>query len=795
MPLELVIRTLFRSYDRINAHSLLAFWLGVFVSSFALAGTAADESPQREANSVALKLNSQPKLFQHVTRGEPPLPPSRFNPDPKTFAYPARLFPEEVGLQLSTRISRTAPQSPARFNPDPTPVAEADASLFETNFVYNTTFDVEPIDDSLSLPRKGIRQRDIVNAPGRPIDRYEREALPKPLALPRTNAIVNERIEHEFETGDYELSRKSLGYPTNALPVTNRWSLGFAPWRRYTSGETETPYQVSTPRVWHPYTQSILKGDVPVYGQDIFLNLTASSQTEFETRRLPTPSGVSAARADSAEFFGQSEQLSVQQNFSFSAELFKGETVFRPTHWALRIQPVFNVNYLDVKETGVVTPDPRGDFHDNTPAPGNGSVVNPGDVGPIIPTTPAPSNLSGQSHTTRTRTHIALQDASFEYHLADLSVNYDFLALKSGIQTFNSDFRGFIFNDSNLGVRLFGNADNNRYQYNVAIFDMLEKDTFSDLNTFDGRDQRVFVANVYRQDFLTEGYTAQLSFHANLDEGGLHYDRNGVLTRPAPVGTVVAHDVNAFYFGWTGDGHLGRWNINHAFYQVVGRDDLNGIAGQPTDINAQLFALELSYDRDWVRYKGSLFYASGDDNPEDHTATGFDSILDNANFTGGPFSYFVHQGFNLAGSSVAFKSRNTLLSALRASKTEGQANFVNPGLILLGGGIEMDLTPRLRSFLNLNYLRFAATEPIKTVLLTDKIDEEIGLDLSLGFQYRPILTDNIIISAGFGTLIPGKGYADIYRRNTQPIPGYGTNQSGDPDDFLYSGLLAITFTY
>ena len=31
------------------------------------------------------------------------------------------------------------------------------------------------------------------------------------------------------------------------------------------------------------------------------------------------------------------------------------------------------------------------------------------------------------------------------------------------------------------------------------------------------------------------------------------------------------------------------------------------------------------------------------------TATGFDTILDNPNFTGGPFSYWTRQGFNLGG--------------------------------------------------------------------------------------------------------------------------------------------------
>src|SRR5262249_40572325 len=142
----------------------------------------------------------------------------------------------------------------------------------------------------------------------------------------------------------------------------------------------------------------------------------------------------------------------------------------------------------------------------------------------------------------------------------------------------------------------FGNYANNRWQYNLVAFDMREKDSNSELNTFDSRDQVVVIANAYRQDFLWKGYTAQLSFQANLDRGGIHYDTNGRLVRPAPIGTVQEHDVNAYYLGWAGDGHIGRLNLSHAFYEVLGRDDFNGLAGRPVDINAQMAALELSYD-------------------------------------------------------------------------------------------------------------------------------------------------------------------------------------------------------
>ena len=58
-------------------------------------------------------------------------------------------------------------------------------------------------------------------------------------------------------------------------------------------------------------------------------------------------------------------------------------------------------------------------------------------------------------------------------------------------------------------------------------------------------------------------------------------------------------------------------------------------------------ALELSLDRDWFRLKLTGFYASGDSNPTDHVAKGFDSIQDNPLLIGGPFSWYTHEGFNL----------------------------------------------------------------------------------------------------------------------------------------------------
>lgn len=769
----------------------LPVWIFLLLLLFAIQGRGAD--------ITAYSL----KPYQVITLGEPPKSPARFNPDTGTPPIRTNLFtPEELTLHLVRMTNHVEPLPPPAFNPDPgaafKPAPPEYRPFFTNEFRLFPEYEGEPISPGLELPRTNVVLKELqpvapTNAPA-----YGSEPLDKNLKLPRTNTVRNLPIPTKFGYPDYPLTAQGIGVPLNTQPEPDRWRIGFVPWRRYTSGETEIPYETPNPLLWRPYKQSVLKGDVPIIGQDIFLNLTAETETDFEGRRDPTPSNISAARPGSAEFFGESEQVAVQNNFSFAVDFFEGDTVFQPVHWLVHVQPVYNINYLQVHETGVVSPDPRGVANQNFPPPNNGGIFNPGDVTNFLngQLTHGPQDAFGSQQTTRTKEFLSLQEAFFEYHLGDLSENYDFLATRIGNQPFNQDFRGFLFNDINSGWRIFGNIDNNRYQYNVAAFDMREKDTDSQLNTFNARNQQIILANIYRQDALWHGYTAQLSFLANLDHGTTHYDENGFLVRPSPLGTVQPHGVQAYYLGWAGDGHIGRLNISHQFYQALGHDDFNDLAGHAVDINAQMAALELSYDHDWARYKGSFFYASGDGNTKGNTATGFDTVIDNPNFTGGPFSYWARQGFNLAGTEVGLKDANSLVPDLRTSKTQGQANFVNPGVMIFSLGTELDLTPKLRSFLNANYIRFVETDPLKTALLTDKINREVGWDLSLGFQYRPLLTDNIIISAGVGVLLPGQGYRDIYRSITEPVPGYtSTSNPGHTDDFLYSGIVAVTLTY
>lgn len=561
------------------------------------------------------------------------------------------------------------------------------------------------------------------------------------------------RREVALAPGAEQTIRIELAYTVaDFVPVPDRWRLRFPDWQRYPPGQGGD-YPFVRNRGFDPYDQNVLKGDLPLAGDSLFLIFTGVVESPLEYRLLPTPAGVSTERPDSEAFFGENEQYALLPSAIASFELFHGSTSFRPRDWAIRVTPQFNVNYVSTRERGGL-------------------------------------NVSPEEPATRRRDYLAvLQEAFGEVKLFDVGEYYDFTSVRAGIQPFNSDFRGFLFRDTNLGVRAFGNWGRNRNQWNVAVFDQLEKETNSDLNLlvypeeegggFARRRQRVFIANYYRQDFLAEGYTFSVSAHANQDRPDrVFYDANGFLVRPSPVGLIQPHNVDAYYVGAGGDGHWGRLNVTHQFYAAFGTDAFNGVSGTPVDIEAQFAAVEISVDRNWYRPKAAFLFASGDDDPDDTRARGFDAIVDNPNIAGGPFSFWNRYSIRLAQTGLGLVGRNSVLPSLRSSKAEGQASFVNPGLLLFNGGLDAELTRKLRMTVNVNYLRFHRTETLQRLLFQADIDPSIGIDGSVGFQYRPALNDNLVITSGVSLFMPRTGFQQILT-----------------DRMLYSPFAVVTITY
>ena len=227
------------------------------------------------------------------------------------------------------------------------------------------------------------------------------------------------------------------------------------------------------------------------------------------------------------------------------------------------------------------------------------------------------------------------------------------------------------------------------------------------------------------------------------------------------------------YLGVSGDGHFGVLNLSTSAYAVVGDTSRGIFVERSQSVRAGFFAAELSRDFSWIRARGSIAWASGDRDPYDGRAEGFDAVLENPLFAGADTSFWIREPVPLiAGGRVALSGRNGMLNSLRSSKEFGQSNFVNPGLRLLGAGVDLDLTPTLRVSGNLNYLAFDNTATLEAARAQSGIGRGIGVDASIALTWRPLAIQNVVARLSYATLFPGAGYRALFPdRNAHAILG------------------------
>lgn len=545
---------------------------------------------------------------------------------------------------------------------------------------------------------------------------------------PGYTAPLPERIEQNNEGA--VRAPPPQAFPAEQVPIPDRWrliqSLGLV-----------------KENLLDPYNQNTLKGDrpinrakvpwLPIKEDDWFFVANLISDTVYEPRTFPIPVGVQTTEdPDRNDVFGNDFSQVFSQTFIAGFALLKGSTNFKPPTIEYRLTLAYNVNYVDVPERRVLFVEPSRPSH-------------------------------------RLDDFLGVQEAFVDYHFGQFDTDrFDFISIRAGIQPFQSDFRGFLFNDQQLGVRLFGSRDNNRFQFNLGAFWRLEKDTNSGLNdvTQSPRDDFVFVANAYRQDFLIPALTSQITvvYNRNREADDIEIDDNGFPVRPALLGTLRGREYDAFYLGYNLDGRIGRINLTGSFYWALGEDRNSFLTDRPADINAQFAALEASYDKDWMRFRLSAAYASGDSDPYDDTEGGFDAIFENPVFAGADTSYWIRQTIPFAGGGrvISVNGRNGLLNSLRSSKEQGQSNFNNPGLILAGVGADFDLTPEFRLTANANHLWFENTSVLEVLRNEGSIPKEIGFDLSASAIWRPHANQNLVFRLSAATLIAGDGFQDLF---------------------------------
>ncbi len=508
-------------------------------------------------------------------------------------------------------------------------------------------------------------------------------------------------------------------FPTDQIGIPDRWRLSAA-------------LGLVHPHWYDPYNQSTLKGDRPLKGtKDWFLVLNGISDTVVEPQSFPTPlSSQSTQNPNNLDSFGRTGNIGISQTFILGASLIKGSTAFKPPEWDFTVSLAFNFNYATAPERQLLSVNPSKGL----------------------------DRLDG---------FVGVQELFVERHLRNVSDRYDFDAVRIGIQPFTTDFRGFLFQDNQLGVRFFGDRDGNRFQYNLAFFQRLVKDTNSGLNdlTKPVRKDYIVVGNIYRQDFPIPGLTSQLTviYNANREGGNVDFNKNGIPVIPALIGNDRARDYDVVYLGYNADGHIGRFNLTASSYLALGQDRNNIFTGKPANIRSWFVAAEPSYDIDWVRIRLSGLYASGNHDPRGHTETGFDAILENPQFAGADTSYFIRRSLPfIGGGLVGLNGPNGVLLDLRSSKDEGQSNFNNPGTALLGIGADFDVLPQLRLTTNINHIWFADTAVIQALRQQGSISNDLGWDYSIAATWRPRMTQNVIFRLSGAVFSPDTGFNNLF---------------------------------
>ncbi len=476
-------------------------------------------------------------------------------------------------------------------------------------------------------------------------------------------------------------------------------------WRTYDlQGHPEYTF-----RIFDPYHQNILKADYPLLG-NWFLEINAFNNLTYKSRRNLDFSSVFSDQitAGTLKFVHHNQFLN--ENILFGAQVQHNDDTFVPSNFKFRVNGVTDYK-RDINA-----------FNDG-------------------------SNTS--SH---------LFDAFVDLQLYDFGPrvdghsNFDLLFLRGGLQGFKSEFHGLIFNDVGLGGRVFGELKKNRLRYDFAYFKLFQKNPVSGFIDFSVPSNHQVAIARFSWDDLLPGWNSEWTFHYNRD--------HRKIPGPSP-GSTLSPDLDTFYTGATFNGHIGRFTFNPAVFGVFGHADaVQSGAVVRHSVAAWTALADWEFKLDFWNFRLGYLYASGDGDPSDKRDTGFDAISDAVQLFGGPISYWV--GENIKFGKGDFVRANSLFPSFRG--VNGVANYINPGLHTLNGGLDVTLSPRLDFSANLNFLAFAATGSYTNRIVI--AHKPAGVEENVFLRWKPFLREanqNVIVDAGFSVLQPLQGLQDAFR--------------------------------
>jgi hypothetical protein len=341
-----------------------------------------------------------------------------------------------------------------------------------------------------------------------------------------------------------------------------------------------------------------------------------------------------------------------------------------------------------------------------------------------------------------------------------------FYSMRVGIQPFQSDFRGFLFNDSQLGIRLFGNRDNNRFQYQ-------SRGLLAAGEGYEQRPQRyaiaaqrfLFLANLYRQDFPVPGLTSQITSVYNMNREKRDVEIDIMVSRcgPALLGDLRGREYDVVYLGYNADGRIGRINLTASLLWRWVRTGTAFSRAKPAKSARASRRPSSSYDNDWMRFRLSGLYASGDGDPYDKTENGFDAIFENPIFAGADTSYWIRQRSPLlaAGASSDQRAqRHIELAAFLEGTGAVQLQQSGHRAYRRGRGFRPDARAALSA--NANHLWFQNTATLQALRTEGSIPKAIGWDLSVAAIWRPKATQNIVGRLSATSAVAGQVFKDLF---------------------------------
>lgn len=353
-------------------------------------------------------------------------------------------------------------------------------------------------------------------------------------------------------------------------------------------------------------------------------------------------------------------------------------------------------------------------------------------------------NVSLENNSFRREDDDEETDLALEESWLQVAVNKKFnINIRAGIQDYKSDFIGSIYNDTDLGLRVTGSYKG--VDWSLYGTNRLENDLLSDFNQISSfRDQQVYIAHL---QFNIGKTTVKPSIHFNIDEEGDH--RRGRVGRE--------EDVEAFYIGFTTYGPIGPVNLLTGLYGVFGSQDNVSLVGAIPlrDQNVRAFAgyIDVSYpmlNGKMTPHTG-VFYVSGDSDPFDGDATGFDAISDHVDVWGSK-GFMIDDRVALGAlGGRTFMRHDSPYTSLR--DTDANSNYVNPGAVAVNIGLNTKPFDKLSLDTNFTQFWWRETDSLEAILgalgVPNNLGNTLGFEVNMEASYK--LTDKLNLNAS-GTI-------------------------------------------